>query len=185
MRLPSPNIPGYQDFVNEVARYLGCNEIRTTDILWHYTKGESLVEIIGKGDLWATHVSCLNDSSELLYANRAYVSALEKVPEDFSCPEYMATFRRLVLDRAQTYPTRALANRAQSLWYVACLSSSRNDLSQWRAYTVPDNGFAIGLSAGQLLNSKSHDWLIRVCYSESHQTEAARLVAEATFLFFR
>jgi|SRR5271165_4987554 len=35
--------------------------------LYHYTTGNSLIEIIKSGELWATQVACLNDSSELLY----------------------------------------------------------------------------------------------------------------------
>jgi hypothetical protein len=35
--------------------------------LYHYTTGNGLIEIIKSGELWATQVACLNDSSELLY----------------------------------------------------------------------------------------------------------------------
>ena len=36
--------------------------------LYHYTTGENLINIITSGELWATHVACLNDATEIRYA---------------------------------------------------------------------------------------------------------------------
>src|SRR4051794_38160233 len=36
--------------------------------LYHYTRGGNLIEIIKNHSLWATHIACLNDTKEWLYA---------------------------------------------------------------------------------------------------------------------
>ena len=36
------------------------------DIIWHYTNRDTLFKILETREIWSTHVSCLNDTSECL-----------------------------------------------------------------------------------------------------------------------
>jgi hypothetical protein len=38
------------------------------DSLYHYTSGETLIRIVQSGELWTTHIACLNDMKEFVYA---------------------------------------------------------------------------------------------------------------------
>jgi hypothetical protein len=57
-------------FFDQVIADLNCviPEAHYDEIVWHYTTGESLIEIIRTGSLFATQVACLNDTTELRYA---------------------------------------------------------------------------------------------------------------------
>ena len=35
--------------------------------LYHYTRGETLIQIIESGKLWSTQIGCLNDTAEVRY----------------------------------------------------------------------------------------------------------------------
>lgn len=39
-------------------------------VLWHYTTGDKLIEMIKSKTIWATQLSCLNDSQELVFGAR-------------------------------------------------------------------------------------------------------------------
>ncbi len=43
---------------------------KPTGMLWHYTTGEKLVSMLESRALWATHLSCLNDSQEYTFSAR-------------------------------------------------------------------------------------------------------------------
>jgi hypothetical protein len=104
-------------------------------ILWHYTTGTALIEIIKSGALWFTQISCLNDSAELRHA----IQLLRRVfreRRDASAPtrEEAVLYERiesgLLVDSAPT-----------SEWFVFSLTEKPNDLSQWRAYGGSEGGY--------------------------------------------
>jgi hypothetical protein len=51
--------------------------------LHHYTTGENLISIISKGELWATHVSCVNDTKEMHYAvEELHKRVMARIPQN-------------------------------------------------------------------------------------------------------
>lgn len=107
------------------------------DQLYHYTSQEGLRGIVQGGELWASKITHLNDSSELaltLSATRTYVEGV-----DLPARVRAGILRDLELIAAS-------ANNV----FVFSLTRKRDQLSQWRGYTQPGSGYSIGFAAAEL-----------------------------------
>lgn len=101
------------------------------EVLYHYCPSAALPEILRSGVLWLTHQSGLNDLREAVWV----------VP-----------FIRNAIRRRQTEATKGFFFQLMELFelnssegiYVAGFSSDGDMLSQWRAYAMDGDGFAIG-----------------------------------------
>lgn len=104
--------------------------------LYHYTTGENFIKIVQSGELWATQAACLNDTTELVYsADQLH----RRVKAKIIAPHNPA------IDPILTRLNEALSNPGieTSPVFVACFSERRDDLSQWRAYSGGEGGYAI------------------------------------------
>lgn len=104
--------------------------------LYHYTTGENLINIINSGELWATQASCLNDMTELVYSAEQLhrrVKARMAGPHNVAIDPLLAR-----LNAALAVPDAEL-----SPVFVACFSERRDDISQWRAYSGGEGGYAV------------------------------------------
>jgi len=131
------------DFVREFALK---NFIRIPRVpLYHYTTGDTLIRIIESMELWSTQASCLNDTSELLYAAaefRRRVSARLSGSHDPRITEFLVCLDAALSD--------AYSYSVKSPIFVSCFSESRDNLSQWRAYTAGEGGYAIQFDSNKL-----------------------------------
>jgi len=148
-------------------------------VLWHYTTGSALINIIESGELWATQVSCLNDRSELRFAIRLLREALRPHRNKASVDD------EILLEKIKEAMSEEAAGTSE--WFVACLSEQRDDLSQWRAYTAEEAGYAIGFSSAGLALAGSADQslLAPVNYDIEKSRSLAKATADATLHFFR
>ena len=88
--------------------------------------------------MYATQIACLNDYTELSYAIRLLreaIAAREPNTED----------EEFIIEKVTN--SRSEESVANSFWFVSCLSAERDHLSQWRAYSGGENGYAIGSMA--------------------------------------
>src|SRR5690348_17316850 len=95
--------------------------------LWHYTTGQTLIEIIRSGEVWFTQIGCLNDAMELRHAIKLLRDALQARRKTHTpTPDE---------DLLYSMADAALAQDAapSNEWFVFCLSEKADDLSQWRA----------------------------------------------------
>ncbi|MGB6689898.1 MAG: DUF2971 domain-containing protein [Terracidiphilus sp.] len=110
------------------------------ELLYHYTSVESFVNIINGGEMWASHIRYLNDTSEqrLLWDHvKARIKTRLDVAE--------------VGDRERLRLFQSLASSPLELdAYVLCFSKDGGDrLSQWRGYGG-SAGVAIGFDGEEL-----------------------------------
>jgi hypothetical protein len=70
-----------------------------------------------------------------------------------------------------------------SAWFVTCFSKQKDDLSQWRAYSGGENGYAIAFLALAFVGRGSI--VARVNYEEDQHKQVAENVANSTRLFFK
>jgi hypothetical protein len=168
----------YFDFVEEQVKSLKALDVSPNEILWHYTTGNGLLSIVASGSLYATQVSCLNDSTEVLYSTKLLTNAFLKIrPEKFE--------ERYLLERMINPVEEPVARiNLTGAWFVTCFSKERDDLSQWRAYGGGENGYAIAFHAGGLFG-RANGILARVNYNQKEHEEVAARVANATLEFFK
>lgn len=112
--------------------------------LYHYTSGAGLKGIIENRELWATHIYYLNDHTE-------YAGTFEMVK---SLLPRRTIIRNLLpslphLEKALTELHPYERGRLPCI-FVTCFSEDRDDLSQWRGYTQPGGGYALGFDQARL-----------------------------------
>ncbi len=169
----------YIAFVGEQIKRLKSLEVDSQQLIWHYTTGDALLSIVRSGTIYATQVACLNDSSEVRYGEDLLKQAFLHIQTKESLPLEEASFLEQVLKPSAgdgtTNPT--------SDWFVSCFSKEKDDLSQWRAYSGGENGYAIGFIVGAFF--RPHNLVVRVNYDEDEHRATAQTIAEATLQFYR
>jgi hypothetical protein len=175
MLIPQEERGRYVNFAVQLSRDLGSTAIPPDNVLWHYTDGSALTSILNTMSIYSTHISCLNDTTELRYGSKLFQEALANLRQKSKDD----TALRL-LDGALSYfkenpdfPAQAVA-----IHFVTCFSERRDDLSQWRAYGSGENGYAIGFKAGDLWGCPNST-LVRISYNESLHRELACKAAVA------
>jgi hypothetical protein len=115
--------------------------------LYHYTRGETLIQVIHSRELWSTQIACLNDTEEVRYALEGLRSRIRKRQESQSASSEIEPLLRR-LDQVLSNPRLETAPA-----FVACFSTLGDDLSQWRAYSGGEGGYAIRFDPQQLAKS--------------------------------
>jgi len=117
------------EVTNRLISILGSCE----KTLYHYTGGSGLLGILDSGQVWATHISRLNDKTE-------YYLGLSLV-ESFAleCPTRLPDLVKRVLEGVNSCDT-----------YISCFSGSRDLLSQWRAYSGSGVGYCVGFESNEM-----------------------------------
>lgn len=134
------------------------------EMLYYYTTAETMKSILTKGDIFATHISYLNDSEE-------YINGLRELREVFwgsSMGTGAERERTGILD--QSIYEESLKEVPQ----IYSISFSREDdlLSQWYMY-AKESGVRLGLS----FPDKKQQFLIKKMHTEK---EIAKKVVEST-----
>jgi len=112
--------------------------------LWHYTDANGLIGILQSGKVWATQVSCLNDTLDQRYFGQLIHRAVKERRKQNTDPQLEPLFR--VADEALGNLDFTAAGR-----FVACFSEAEDDLAQWRGYG--GCGYAIGFRSQGVLEA--------------------------------
>jgi Protein of unknown function (DUF2971) len=110
------------------------------DLLYHYTTLESFIGIIESGELWASHIRYLNDTSEMNLMWELVRSRIEARRRD---AENAARDR---LDQIQQFAASPLN---QDIYLISFSKDGGDRLSQWRGYGG-GAGIAIGFDPKQV-----------------------------------
>ena len=165
-----------------MLRKLRVDAIDPSTMLWHYTSGAALLDILRSNTLFSTQVACLNDSREIRYPLYLFREAIGRRKATLGYDHPLQVFLNEVLSYFDENPVSP--NHVGLANYVTCFSESRDDLSQWRAYAGGENGYALGFRAKDLSRIENC-FLGRVAYYD--EQEHGRLVEEvvdATIKFF-
>jgi len=171
----------YAEFLKKIVAELKSLDVKGEEEIWHYTTGASVISIIESGTLYATQVSCLNDSTEIRYASNLLMSALLDLRGSASLSAEEAKFMDEVIKFSSQEP--AVSIHIPSRWFVTCFSRQKDDLSQWRAYSGGENGYALSFPAGEFFGNNG--LVVHVNYDQELHKKLARTIAEATIHFFR
>jgi hypothetical protein len=165
----------YSAFCSDIVRPLLS---APPSVVWHYTSGASLINIIRTGALYSTQITCLNDHQEGDFARKLFSFALNELKHRYnSDADYLINYIVEALARNTPYTVP---------WFITCFSSQRDDLSQWRAYGGGENGYAIGFETAWLVKcGEAHkNILIPVSYEQTLNERFASDLAKATVNFF-
>jgi hypothetical protein len=148
----------------------------TGGTIWHYTNTAGLIGIVESGTLWATGAAHLNDSREIGYGVELIGSVWNTLRRNYGEPT-----DRLV----RSVLVRSGVEGSFDGAYVACASTSKDDLGHWRGY----GNVAIGLNPDARLDLEEYSQLDgelqyprawrRVIYDPSEQQRVVAQVLTA------
>ena len=135
------------------------------ETLYHYTDSHGLLGIVETQKLWATHVSFLNDDSEVEYPLKLLAEAGTRLR---SASEAGSTVTQRIFELVDQITSATTPPDT----FVASLCANGDLLSQWRGYGGQGGGYAIGFHR-ELLESiaaQQQYGLMPVTYSVADQT---------------
>lgn len=125
-------------------------------ILYHYTKPAGLRGILRSEDVVfrASNIFYLNDASEFL----ASLVIIQELLKNFLLDPAAYVDGKVAIDKDDRFFVECARSDLKTLgelpsgnqFFVACFSSSKDDLGQWRAYGRGEGGLAIGLNGQSL-----------------------------------
>ncbi|MEE2570444.1 hypothetical protein V1638_13715 [Pseudarthrobacter sp. J64] len=110
------------------------------DLIWHYTDGAALMNILANNELWAGSAAFMNDTNELLSGS----IQLRKHFED-----QQASLPDAVINGLEEYIPEVRDRSRHS--FVLSASSDGDSLTMWRYYGRDQVSFAIGLDRKESL----------------------------------
>jgi hypothetical protein len=120
------------------------------DVVYHYTSAQGCLGIINEKQIYLTDAFFLNDQSELVYGRDLAVECLQRRAGS-EVSNHIKTFLNGTANTFDPFDDADLGFR----YYVACFCEDGNLLSQWRAYTRPGSGFALGIATAPLVAAKN------------------------------
>lgn len=149
--------------------------------LYHYTGIDSLVGMAETKTLWASSVSYMNDSEEIIYACKVLEDVLKPRLEIESVKNPEVEFLK------QFHEWINLHKSTVSTIFIFSLSEKSSLLSQWRSYTPHSKGVSIGFSPKKLNSiAKSNKLRIAKClYEKDDQEEVLNILIENLLISFR
>jgi len=174
----------YREFTRRMMKRLGALDFDGETVLWHYTTGPGLLGIVESGQIFATQVACLNDSSETTYATELFKSAISKASETLAPDDSGHVLLKHI--QSEFRDETGQASSSSSKFFVACFTTQKDDLSQWRAYSDigGENGYAIGFKARGLFVGPN-SLVVKMNYDRELHKALADEVAAATLQYFR
>lgn len=140
-----------------------------TGVLYHYCSAQAFLSIVQSRSLWLSSLSMANDTLEGRLLRSLLVEEAKK--------------RQMKASRVTELDQYLAALEETVDGFALCLSTVRDQLSQWRGYADDGRGFAIGFSADYLLKlastAPSRVDLLPVIYDPESQALAAHKVYEA------
>lgn len=131
--------------VTEIIRNtINPNKEEFPEIVWHYTSSSTFIEIIKSKSLWATQISCLNDTRELRHLFDLIFEEFEKRSNVCANGVLKPLYDYL---KSQKNENRV----PDSNCFVASFCTEGDDLNLWRAYAGGENGVSIGFKSRDLI----------------------------------
>src|SRR5713101_7832312 len=157
------------------ARFI--QEIRASKppfVLYHYTTRSGLLGMLNSRKLRASHILYLNDHKEFSYAE----SLAEKPIRDYA--ESSSPYKDIYQEFERWLPTLVLRYEVRTV-FVFSMSENGDQLSQWRAYSQPSDGYSVGFRTPELLTTVGKDFHILQCtYDEMRQHDLIRMLLADT-----
>lgn len=169
----------YREFSMLLWKRWGSKLSPVPDELWHYTNADGLINILKTGSLFATQVSCLNDSLEQKYFGDLVFAEAEKQRAENTDAKLEPLFEGAA-NAARNRDFSAAGN------FVTCFSEAKDDLGQWRGYGGGECGYAIGFDSRALIlaANKAGSLLVPMEYDPQIQAKLVLDVVSGAKEFF-
>ncbi|MFF2316458.1 DUF2971 domain-containing protein [Arthrobacter sp. NPDC058097] len=125
------------------------SESSGSNLVWHYTNGVALQNIIIKNELWASNTAFMNDTHERRLADKYLIQARESMRNSF--PAMLDNYLDHVGDLYDRTRFRS-EEMPDGTRYLLSASNNGDSLTMWRGYAGTDHvSYAIGLDRNEPL----------------------------------
>jgi Protein of unknown function (DUF2971) len=141
------------------------------DCLFHYTDQKGILGILASGELWATKIQYMNDSSEWIVAIR-HTNEIIKERLSSTTDSNAQKLLRCIIDHIHGITNVNVC--------AVSFCADSDILSQWRGYAGDNSGFAIGFRSASLSKiANGHGGQLGRCiYNEEEQREAISILVD-------
>jgi DUF2971 family protein len=146
-------------------------------VLYHYTTQVGLLGILESRCIWATKIQFMNDATEFRTAIETVAAELRsRAPDPFDTSSEHARVDSLFDQVSAVEGTNV---------FVLSLTEEGDQLSQWRAYSGPHSGFAIGFDVANLCKvaSERSFSLDRCIYDPAAHSLLAKILVDNGLLW--
>jgi hypothetical protein len=174
----SEDIREYQQFCAHHIRAFARNH---SEELWHYTDANGLIGILKTRQMWATQVSCLNDTLEQRHFAELIHAAVKARRKQHVDPLVEPLFR--IADEELNNLDLTAAGQ-----FVACFSEAEDDLNQWRGYGGGECGYAIGFRLQNILDvikGRPNTFLLPMGYADNIHNFIVADVIRCAEIYFK
>ena len=129
----------------QATRVADSRDATGVPVIYHYTDPKGLIGILSTGQLWATDIRYLNDSSELRHAEEIQRQVLEEIAGENPAGSIQKQLAAAALAADHGFSAKGMRKT-----YVVCFCAEDDILTQWKAYGSWGSGFSIGFDRKQL-----------------------------------
>ena len=139
-------------------------DLKRGELIYHYTKMESMKSIIENRCFWATEYRYLNDEEEFSYVQKILKDVLIEEFGEFSSKNPVADFLASILEK--------LVAESLTEYFVISFSTNPDNLTLWAEFANP--GCCLGMDLEKILVPGSFLTCVRVIYKEKEQKRLIR-----------
>lgn len=144
--------------------------------LYHYTSADAVINILEKGEFWLTHVKYFNDRKEYYDGVDLILELLDSRAKELG-NELLLALRNIFLNEQWRDKPLTVG--------ILSFSAQRDLLSQWRGYTKPGLGIALGLSTTNLYSQEIKAHLRPCIYSLAEKTAIVNKIIDEALRKYR
>ena len=146
--------------------------------IYHYTNQTGLLGIVKTRELWASKIQCLNDTTEFRHGLN-HIRYILKQREAEAADPIERNYIAAIWDHVERWSMLNV--------FVVSFSGSPDLLSQWRAYSKNELGYALGFGINRLrrLASKQGFNLEQCIYDTTQQQKRAGETVDHHLEYFR
>lgn len=165
-----PDAQAATDAVAKLVQSLYPGASGPSGALYHYTSLAGLIGVLDTGELWASELRSLNDTTELTRGLDLLARAASEHPNSASDDQVRRQFVEWIEQRSGYGP----------MMFAAAFTEEGNLLSQWRGYCPAGAGVSFGVSYAHITACASANRfrLGKCIYEPVRQKELARIFTD-------
>jgi hypothetical protein len=144
--------------------------------LYHYTSTDAVINILGNGEFWLSHVKYFNDGQEYYDGVELILKLLDSRSSELGS-ELTVGLKNIFLN--EQWHDKPLTVG------ILSFSAQRDLLSQWRGYTKPGLGIALGFNPASLFSQEIRAHLRPCIYVENEKIAIVKKIVDEALRKFR
>ncbi len=155
-------IPAVTKLLKGAFEHVGHSFLSQNALVHQFTTISGLRGMVENRSLWSTPVGYLNDATEYRHGRDMFLALIDELRADPSNGNWNDVLLHLRTSLKEATPNNV---------FVACFTSSFDQLSQWRGYGADGYGYSVGFDTAHFVAIKPDTIVFNVFYKEEMQKQ--------------